>query len=62
MSKKKILGLQHGKMALTNRKKKSFSVRKYHEAQAKQMAINHRQQIEKTLPHYILAFGNEGYV
>jgi len=38
-------------------KKKSFSVRKYGEAQAKQMAINQRKLMEETLPHYILAYG-----
>jgi len=38
-------------------KKKSFSARKYGEAQAKQMAINHIRLIEETLPHYILAYG-----
>jgi len=39
---------------IDQQKKKCFSVRKYGEAQAKQMAINHRQLIEETLPHDIL--------
>jgi len=39
-------------------KKKYFSVRKYGEAQAKEMAINHRRLIEETLPHNILAYGH----
>jgi len=42
---------------IDQQKKKSFSARKYGEAQAKQMATNHRQLIEETLPHYILAYG-----
>jgi hypothetical protein len=37
-------------------KTKYFSVRKHGEAQAKQMAINHRNLMEETLPHYILAY------
>jgi len=40
------------------KKKKYFSVRKYGEAQAKEMAINHRRLMTKTLPHYILAYGH----
>jgi len=41
---------------IDQRKNKYFSVRKYGEAQAKQMAINHRRLMEETLPHYILAY------
>jgi len=35
-----------------------FSVRKYGEAQEKEMAINHRRLMEETLHHYILAYGH----
>jgi len=42
---------------ITQHRTKYFSVRKYGEAQAKEMAINHRRLMEETLPHYILAYG-----
>jgi len=42
---------------IDQQKSKSFSVREHGEAQAKQMAINHRRLMEETLPHYILAYG-----
>jgi len=41
---------------IDQQKTKYFSVRKYGEPQAKQMAINHRRLMEETLPHYILAY------
>jgi len=44
-------------LGIDQMKTKRFSVRKYGEAQAKQMAINHRRLMEETLPHYILAYG-----
>jgi len=42
---------------IDQKKSKYFSVRKYGQEQAKEMAINHRRLMTETLPHYILAYG-----
>jgi len=43
---------------IAQKKSKYFSVAKYGQAQAKEMAIIHQRLMTETLPHYILAYGH----